>query len=133
MAFSIGAREFDDLQGVIETPTRKHDVETRSGQDGSVVFSVGQHGVPFGLDSMFVCASYADAHALEIVYANDPSLTPLNIVRGSTTYAATSIRFIVLGVKVTSIKPLIAWSGPRGNLSPAFAVYARWTLQAVIV
>lgn len=132
MAYSIGSTTFDDLRGDIELPTPNHDVESRSGQDGVVVFSTGRRGQAFMLESLYVSNSYANAQALAITYSGLPSLTPQNIVRGTVDFSGTGIAFVVLAVK-SRIVPLVAWIGARGSVSPGFAVYAEWQLQPVEV
>jgi hypothetical protein len=131
MAYSIGARSFDDLKGAINLPTRMHDVESRTGQDGVVVFSTGKRGVPFILESLYVETTYLLAQTLANAYQLDPSLTPVNIVRGTVDFTATSFRFVVIGVEVQNIEPVISWVGARGSASPAFKVRAAWRIQAI--
>jgi hypothetical protein len=83
--------------------------------------------------------SWADAALVGIDYHADPSLTPLNIVRGTETYAATVFRFICLGVTLEPVRELVSWSGVRViatvptriTVAPAFLVTARWRLVAV--
>lgn len=132
MAYSIGSTSFDDLAGDILLPTPNHDVESRSGQDGVVVFSTGRRGQQFTLESLYVETSYANAQALAITYSGLPSVTPQNIVRGTVDFSSSGIAFVVLGVEAR-IVPLVSWVGLRGSSSPAFAVYAQWRLQPVEV
>lgn len=132
MAYSIGSRSFDDLKGDIVIPGPMFDVESRTGQDGVVVFSTGSRGRQFVLESIYAESSYVNAQTLANAYKADPSLTPRNIIRGTVDFTATSIRFAVIGVE-SSIEPAISWQGPRGVVTPAFIVRAKWTLIAVIV
>lgn len=132
MAYSIGFRQFDDLQGNIIVPTPMHDIESRVGQDGVVVFATGKRGRPFSLESLYVETSYANAQALAIVYASEPSLITRNIIRGTVDFSTTNIRFVVLGVE-TQIIPAISWTGQRGTITPAFLLKAMWQLQAIQV
>ncbi|MFN7318640.1 MAG: hypothetical protein ACK5S6_03920 [bacterium] len=137
--YSIGARAFDDLRGAIWLPTPNHETEHRPGQDGLSVHSTGRRGREFELVSSVYASSWADAAALGIVYHADPSLAPLNIVRGTETYAATSIRFVCLGVTLEPVREIVSWSGlrvissvlTRVTVSPAFLVTARWQLVAI--
>jgi hypothetical protein len=132
MAYQIGSRSFDDLKGNIVVPSPMFDSESRIGQDGSVVFATGNRGKPFSLESMYVETSYANAQALAITYASEPSLTPRNIIRGTVDFTATTIRFVVLGVR-TEIQPVPSWQGARGVASPGFVLRAEWQLLAVNV
>jgi hypothetical protein len=136
--YSIGDVYFDDLTGDVVLPTPQNEVESHAGQDGVTVFASGKRGRDFYLESMFVSNTWANANTLQLAYYNAPTLAPLNIVRGAETYAATTIRFVVLDVHV-SIEPLVAWSGlriissllTRVHIAPAFAVKARWHLVAI--
>jgi hypothetical protein len=136
MAFYIGSREFDDLQGDIILPTPAHDVESRAGQDGVVVFSQGTRGREFELESEFHINSYASAVSLMADYYLEPSLTHRNIIRDAETYASSVFRFIVLGVNVR-IENRIIYHGLRASgrvtVTPAFAVVARWRMIAITV
>lgn len=132
MAYQIGARGFDDLKGNIVVPQPMFDVESRVGQDGVVAFATGKRGQQFNLESMYVESSYANAQALAIVYASEPSLTPRNIIRGTVDFTSTTIRFVVLGV-TTEIMPVPSWLGIRGSVSPGFVLKAVWQLIAVNV
>ena len=136
MAFYIAAREFDDLQGDIILPTPMHDAESRTGQDGVVVFSTGKRGQEFELTSEQHVDTYAAAVSLMADYYVEPSLTPRNIVRGTETYAASVFKFVILGVHV-EIKSKVYWQGLRStgrvNVSPAHCVVARWRMIAVKV
>jgi len=132
MAYSIGSRTFDDLKGDIVIPGPMFDVESRTGQDGIVVFSTGSRGEQFVLESLFAATSYANAQALANTYKSEPSLTPRNIVRGTVDFTSSAIRFVVIGVE-SSIEPAISWQGPRGYVAPAFLVRARWRLIGVVV
>lgn len=132
MAYYIGAREFDDLKGDIIVPSPMFDIESRTGQDGVVVFAVGTKGKPFVLESVYVESSYANAQALAIVYASEPSLIPRNIIRGTVTFATSGIQFVVLGV-TTEIVPVVLWRGARAVVSPGFMLRAKWQLQGVSV
>jgi hypothetical protein len=136
MAFYIGTTEFDDIKGDIILPTPAHDVESRSGQDGVVVFSTGLRGMEFELTTDFHVTTYAAAVTLMGTYYSFPSTSLLNIVRGTEDYTATDYRFVVLGVMV-SIVPNVAWTGIRAagrvSLSPAFSVVARWRMIAIKV
>lgn len=137
--YSIGARTFDDLRGAIWLPTPNHETEHRPGQDGISVHSTGRRGREFELVSYVYAASWADAAALGIVYHADPSLTPVNIVRQTETYASTAIRFICLGVTLEPVREMVSWSGlrvistvlTRVTVAPAFLVTARWRLVAI--
>jgi hypothetical protein len=136
--YSIGDVYFDDLTGDVVLPTPHNEVESHAGQDGVTVFASGTRGRDFYLESVFHETSWANANTLQLAYYAAPSLAPLNIVRGTETYAATAFRFIVLDVHV-SIRPVVAWSGlrvistflTRVNIVPAFAVTARWHLVAI--
>jgi hypothetical protein len=137
--YAIGTRTFDDLRGAIWLPTPHHDTEHRPGQDGLTVHATGRRGREFELVSSVYAASWAAAAELGIVYHADPSLTPLNIVRGTETYASTVFRFICLGVSLEPVRELVSWSGvriissapTRVTVAPAFLVTARWRLVAI--
>jgi hypothetical protein len=136
--YSIGDVYFDDLTGDVVLPTPHNEVESHAGQDGVTVFASGKRGRDFYLESVFHETSWANANTLQLFYYAAPGLAPLNIVRGTETYALTAFRFIVLDVHV-SIEPVIAWTGlrviasvlTRLNIAPAFAVKARWHLVAI--
>ena len=136
--YSLGDVFFDDLTGDVVLPTAHNEVESHAGQDGLTVFASGKRGRNFYLESVFYHTSWANANTLQLAYYNAVGLAPLNIVRGTETYAATPIRFVVLDVHV-SIEPVVAWSGlrwissvlTRVNIAPAFAVKARWHLVAI--
>lgn len=132
MAYSIGYRQFDDLKGQIAVPSPMHDIESRAGQDGVVIFATGKRGRPFTLESLYVETSYLAAQSLALVYATEPSLTPRNIIRGTVNFALTGIQFVVLDVQ-TEIVPVVSWVGARGTSSPAFLLKAMWQLQAIQV
>lgn len=133
MAYSIGARGFDDLKGPINLPTKMHDTESRTGQDGVVVFATGTRGIPFILESLYVETTYALAQALANAYQLDPSLSPVNIVRGTVDFADSGFGFVVIGVEVHDIQPVVSYVGARGTSQPAFLVRASWRLQAIEV
>ena len=138
MIYSIGTVFFDDLTGDVVLPSPSNEVESHSGQDGVTVFASGKRGRDFYLESVFHESSWANANTLQLAYYAAPGLAPLNIVRGTETYAATAFRFVVLDVHV-SIEPLVSWTGlrviasilTRLNIAPAFAVKARWHLVAI--
>jgi hypothetical protein len=136
MAYYIGSVEFDDLQGNIILPTPMHDAESRTGQDGVVVFSTGKRGQEFEMTSEFHLNTYAGAVALMADYYVYPSITPRNIIRGTEDYSASDFRFVVLGVNV-EIQSKVSWQGLRSsgrvNVSPAHCVTARWRMIAVEV
>ena len=136
MAYYIGSREFDDLQGNIILPTPKQDVESRSGQDGVVVFSTGKRGQEFELTSEYHVNTFAAAVSLMADYYVEPSLTPRNIIRGTETYLASAFKFVIIGVQV-EIQSKVFWQGlrfaGRVNVSPAHCVKARWRMIAVEV
>jgi hypothetical protein len=131
MAYSIGARSFDDLKGVVNLPTRTHDVESRTGQDGVVVFATGKRGTPFVLESLYVQTSYLLAQELAAAYHDDPSLSPVNLIIADVLFEDIGATFIVLGVEVHEIQSVVSWVGARGSASPAFLVRASWRLQAI--
>ena len=136
--YSIGDVYFDDLTGDVVLPTPHNEVESHSGQDGVTVFASGKRGRDFYLESVFHESSWLNANTLQAAYYAAVGLAPLNIVRGTETYAASNFKFIVLDVHV-SIRPVVAWSGlrvissvlTRVNVAPAFAVTARWHLVAI--
>jgi hypothetical protein len=136
MAYYIGALEFDDLQGNIILPTPMHDAESRTGQDGIVVFSTGKRGQEFELTSDFHVNSYAAAVSLMADYYVEPTLTPRNIIRGTEDYTASDFRFVILGVHV-EIQSKVYWQGLRSSgrvsVAPAHCVTARWRVIAVAV
>ena len=136
MAYYIDSREFDDLRGDIILPTPSHDVESRAGQDGLVVFSQGKRGREFELESEFHVNSYASAVSLMADYYVEPSLAQRNIVRVTEDYTASSFRFIILGVNVR-IESKIFYTGirfaGRVNVAPAHCVIARWRVIAIAV
>lgn len=136
MAFYLGGLEFDDLQGNIILPTPMHDVESRSGQDGLVVFSTGKRGQEFEITSEFHINTYANAVLLMADYYDSPTLATINIIRGTENYAATPFRFLILGVHVEIVSK-VYWQGlrfsGRVSVSPAYCVIARWRMVAVQV
>lgn len=130
-AYSIGARSFDDLKGVVNLPTRTHEVESRTGQDGVVVFATGKRGTPFIIESLYVDTSYASAQALAAAYHNDPSLSLVYLIIADVEFVDFHLAFVVIGVDVQEIQPVVSWVGARGSASPAFLVRASWRLQAI--
>jgi len=137
--FWIGARAFDDLQGAIALPTPTHATEYRPGQDGLTVHALGRRGREFELTSTVYTTTWLDAAAILATYHADPSLSPVNIIRQTETYALGVFRFIVLGVDPLPTQPCVSWSGlrivssfvTRVTLTPAFKVQARWRIVAI--
>jgi hypothetical protein len=137
--YSIGTRVFDDLAGAIVLPTPHHSTEYRPGQDGLTVHAIGRRGREFELVSSVYTNSWADAAVILSTYHSDPSLSPVNIVRRTETYAASAVRFIVLGVDPEPTEPAVSWDGirlvlgvpTRVFLTPAFRVRARWRMVAI--
>lgn|SRR5574343_718092 len=134
MAYSIGARSFDNLKGNVVLPKPHFDIESRSGEDGLTVFAGGVRGEPFELQSLWVDNSWAAAHATSLAYHSDPSMTPVNIIRGTVDYSTSDYQFIVLDVKV-EIEPVVSWYGVHSGslvaIAPAFLVKATWKIVAI--
>ena len=134
MAYFIGSVEFDDLRGTVKIPQPQHDLETRHGTDGVVVYANGTRGKEFTLESRFYVNTWLAAVNLSNAYQQGPSLNNVNIIRGTENYSTTNWRFIVLDVE-TVIEPNVSWLGIRGSsqvvLTPAFCVKAQWRLVAV--
>jgi len=133
MSYSIGILTFDDLMGPIEHPQQNRDVEGKTGDDGVSIFNTGRRGSIFELQSRYAYSTYANAVTAEITYANTFTAAPVNIVRGSVTYAASGIQFVVLGVKTRIESYPVYQSAARGIVAPAHTVFATWRLQAVEV
>lgn len=131
MAYTLGGLSFDDLRGDIELPQMNREVESRAGQDGLTIFNTGRRSKEFTLESIYAYASYADACAAQITYANYFALGPQNLVRDTASYT-TSIKFVVLEVS-SKVEPVIAFHCLRGRIAPAYIVRAQWRLQAVEV
>jgi len=137
--YSIGNRTFDDLAGAIVLPTPTHATEYRPGQDGLTVHALGRRGREFELTSTVYTNTWLDAAAIIATYHADPSLSPVNIIRRTETYALGSFRFVVLGVDPLPTKAVVSWDGirlissvaTRVYLSPAFRVQARWRIVAI--
>ena len=134
MSYSIGALSFDDLQGNFELPGMQRDTETKTGDDGVSVFNTGRRSAPFAVETRYAFTTWALARAAEINYANAFGAGAVNVVVGGVGYTGTGIQFIVLGPPRTRIVSMPAYqSTARGNVSPAFVVFAEWRLQAVEV
>lgn len=130
MAYEIGSLAFDVMRLVnFDLPKMQREIESKAGQDGVSVFNTGRRSREFVAETIYACASYADAAALEITYANYFGLSVQTLTVGTASYN-TTLGVVVLGVS-TMIESSIAFHCARGVIQPAFLVRASWRLQMV--
>lgn len=135
MSNSIGNLSFDNLTGSIDLPQMRRDVENKSGDDGVSVFNTGRRGNPFELVGEYAFANYALARTAEMTWRNNFTAAPQDLTLGAINFSNTNVRFIVLEVVTSEIKPMAFYQCPRGNVrvvvSPAFVLRCTFRLQPV--
>ncbi len=137
MSNSIGSLSFDILIGNVDLPQMRREVENKSGDDGVSVFNTGRRGNAFELTGEFAFATYALARTAENVWRNTFTAAPVDLTLGAINFSNTNIRFIVLEVVSSEIKPMPFYQCPRNNVrvvvSPAFVLRCTFRLQPVEV
>lgn len=133
MSNSIGALTFDNLQGDVDLPQMRREVENKSGDDGVSVFNTGRRGNTFDLVGQFAFGTYAAARTAEMTWRNTFNGSPVDIALGGVNFANTNVRFVVLEIVGSQINSMPFYQCPRANVSPAFVLSATFRIQPVEV
>lgn len=133
MSNAIGSITFDNLQGNLDLPQMRREVENRSGDDGVSVFNTGRRGNTFELTGQYAFGTYALARTAEMTWRNTFTAAPVDIALGGVNFTGTGVAFIVLEVSASEIKPMPFFHCPRANVSPAFVLVATFRIQPVEV